>query len=297
MITVPSGLDWWRSEPGGEAWLDRLPRLAHECAEQWSLTLEQPYEPAHISFVCPARSGDGRSAVLKINFPEPESEHEADALAHYAGRTAVHLLEHDPARHALLVERCEPGTTLWEVADEEEGNRIATGVLRRLWRPAPAGHPFRLLADEAACWAHELPLRWEASGRLFEQELLDRALAALRELGPAQGEQVVLHQDFHGGNVLQAQREPWLAIDPKPLVGERELDCASLLRDRREPELASDPHPAERIRRRLDQLASELELDRERLRGWGIAHALAWGVSPEGVDEGHVACARWLAEA
>src|SRR4029450_6156266 len=103
-------------------------------------------------------------------------------------------------------------------------------------------------------------------GRPFERSLLDRALAALRELGPDQGEEVVLHQDFHGGNVLRAQREPWLTIDPKPLVGEREFDAASLLRDRRD-EFAADPRPGARIRRRLDQL-TELALDRETLRGW-----------------------------
>jgi len=119
---------------------------------------------------------------------------------------------------------------------------------------------------------------------------------ALRDLGPTQGEQVVLHQDFHGGNVLRAGREPWLAIDPKPLAGEREFDAASLLRDRRE-ELDRDAAPGARVRRRLDQLTFELGLDRERLRGWAIAHALAWGVSGTGVHEGHVACARWLAEA
>jgi hypothetical protein len=62
-----------------------------------------------------------------------------------------------------------------------------------------------------------------------------------------------------------------------------------LLRDRRD-ELRVDPDPKARIRRRLDFLAAELELDRERMRGWGIAHALAWDH-----DEGMIACARWLA--
>jgi len=190
-----------------------------------------------------------------------------------------------------------PGDELWSVSDEEEANRIAAGVLLRLWRrPAPRGHRFRRLEDEAARWAAELPAEWEAAGQPFERSLLDRAVAALRELGPAQGEQVVLHQDLHGGNVLRASREPWLAIDPKPLVGEREFDTASLLRDRRD-ELARDPAPARRIRRRLDQLAAEVDLDRERMRGWAIAHALAWGVSGTAANEQHVACARWLAAA
>jgi streptomycin 6-kinase len=271
-------------------WLDRLPGLVAECAERWSLEVGAPFQGSSVSWVAPVR-WRGRPAVLKLNFPEPESEHEAGALVHWSGEGAVNLLEHDPERRALLVERCEPGLTLWRIPDEREANRIAAGVLRRLWRPPSDGHPFRLLAGEAARWAGELGPAWEEAGRPYERALLEEAVAFLREAGPAQGKPVVLHQDFHGGNVLRAAREPWLAIDPKPLVGERELDTASLLRDRRW-ELRAEPHPEGRIRRRLDQLASDLDLDRERMRGWGIAHALAWDP-----DEDMVACARWLAAA
>jgi streptomycin 6-kinase len=154
----------------------------------------------------------------------------------------------------MLLERCEPGTTLLEL-DEEEALRVAAGVLRRLWRPPAQGHPFELLADVATRWASELPG-------------LDPGL--VRELVSSQGELVVCHQDFHGGNVLRAQREPWLAIDPKPLVGEREFDTAALIRDRRP--IAT----AKVLRRRLDLLSAELGLDRERMRLWGIVHAVAW---------------------
>jgi len=289
-VRVPSALEWWRGEPAGGAWLDSLPRLVAECAELWSLRLGTPFE-AHISYVASAELADGRRAVLKVNFPEPESEREPDALLHWDGEGAARLLDHDPERRALLVERCEPGTQLWEVADEEEANGVAASVLRRLWRRPPDGHEFRLLAEQAASWVAELPAHWEHFGRPFERALLDEAVGFLREAGPAQGEPVLLHQDFHGGNVLRATRQPWLAIDPKPLVGEREFDTASLLRDRR-PELLGDPAATARVRRRLDQLAAGLDLDRERMRGWGVAHALAWNG-----DEGMIACARLLAAA
>lgn len=297
-VHVPEGLSWWRGVPGGPEWLERLPGLVAECADEWALRLGDPFEPAHISYVARATLPDGQEAVLKINFPEPESEHEATALDHWRGEGAVRLLHHIPERRALLIERCLPGTTLWELTDEEEANRIAAAILWRIWRPPPAEHPFRLLADEARRWAEELPASWEALGGPFERALVDRAVKETRELVRSQGDPVVLHQDFHGGNVLRAQREPWLAIDPKPLVGEREFDAASLLRDRRD-ELARDPHPQRRIRRRLDQLTSELGLSRERLRGWGIVHALAWGFSDEAgkVEADMIACARWLAGA
>ena len=88
----------------------------------------------------------------------------------------------------------------------------------------------------------------------------------------AQPALAVCHQDFQGSNVLRAEREPWLAIDPKPIVGEPAFDVASLLRDRRWDIRAAV------IRRRLDLLADELDLDRDRMRGWGLVHALYWGV-------------------
>jgi streptomycin 6-kinase len=278
-------MDWWRDEPGGTEWLDRLPRLVGELTELWELELGEPYD-ARISLVVPAVRSDGVAAVLKLNFPDPESEHEADALALWNGTAAVRLLEHDRERNGLLVERCVPGDQLWSVPDEDEANRIGASVLRRLWQAVPDERGYRTLAREAERWARELPGWWEAEGRPYERRLVDQTIAWIRELAPSQPELVVAHQDFHGGNLLRAEREPWLAIDPKPLLAERAFDTASLLRDRRD-ELARDPHPERRLRRRLDQLSSELGLDPERMRGWAVVHAVAWNG-----DEQMIACAR-----
>jgi len=232
-----------------EHWRQRAPALAQECAELWSLRLGELYEYSYVSIALRAELPNGTPAVLKVGWPHPEAEHEAAALAHYDGRGAVRLLAHDPPRNALLLERCEPGTSLLELPDEEEAFRIAAGVLQRLWRPPSADHPFDLLAELATRWA-ELPG-------------LDADM--VRELVASQGELVVCHQDFHRGNVLRAEREPWLAIDPKPVVGEREFDTAALMRD----------GPGDLIRR-LDVLSAELGLDRERMRLWAIVHAVAW---------------------
>jgi streptomycin 6-kinase len=294
-MRVPEGLAWWSQEPGGAEWLASLPAIAEDCAEQWSLELEDPIEPGHISLVVPVRLQDGERAILKINFPEPESEHEADALRRWDGQGAVRLIAYDEPRRALLVERCIPGTELWSITGDEEATRIGASVLRRLWRPAPSDARYRRLEDEAARWAVEMPRDWEALGRPYEQQLLDEAVATCNELGADQGAPVVLHQDFHGGNVLRAQREPWLAIDPKPLIGERAFDAASLLRDRRWE--LGQPDDARRLRRRLDVLAEELVVDRERMRRWGITHALAWGVSGMKLEDDMIHCARLLFEA
>jgi streptomycin 6-kinase len=238
----------------------------------------------------PATLSDGGQAVLKLNFPEEESAYEADALTHWRGEGAVRLLEVDRKRNALLIEHADPGTSLWEVEDDEEATVIAASVFRRLWlRPPPDDHPFRRLADEAERWTAQLRSDWEALGRPLEQRLVGAAAAAARELAGSQAKLVVGHQDLQGSNVLKAQRAPWLAIDPKPIVAEPAFDVASLLRDRR--------WSIDRaiIQRRLDLLAAELDLDRDRMQGWGLVHALRWGVGPDKIEPDLVECARLLA--
>jgi streptomycin 6-kinase len=235
--------------------------------------------------VAPATLPDGGAAVLKVSFPHWESEHEPDALEHWGGHGAVRLLARDRERNAMLLERCVPGTSLLELP-EEEGYARAADVARALGtRPAPDEHPFLDFAVTAARWARELPRRWEEAGRPFERGLLDAALGALRELAPTQGELVVCSQDLHRGNILAAEREPWLAIDPKPVVAEREVGTVALLRD-----------GLGRIEWRLDYLSSELGLDRERMRRWAIAHTIAWGFAEHEprVDPRHVDAARRL---
>lgn len=291
MIEVPDRLAWWRTVPEGAAWLERLPRLAAACAGEWSLALGRPFPRGNASLTLDAVRADGTPAVLKLNFPEPETAKEADALELAAGRGAVLLLAADRERSALLLERALPGDPLWEVDDDEEATRIAASVLRRLWRVPPARHPFRVLAEEAEDWMRGLRRDWDTLGRPFEERLVQAGESAASELSRTQPDLVVCHQDFQGSNILRAAREPWLAIDPKPIVGEPAFDVASLLRDRRWDIRARV------IRRRLDLLVDELGLDRERMRGWGIVHALYWGVGSDKVEPEMVECARILLDA
>jgi streptomycin 6-kinase len=236
--------------------------------------------------VAPAVTAEGEDVVLKVQKPHRESEHEAAALELWDGEGAIRLLDHDPEEHALLLERCIPGTPL-AAAGAEVALGVFVDLLPRLWKPA--GPPFRPLADEAAWWAEYLPREWEQAGRQFERPLLDAALEALHELPPTQVGLLLLHQDLHGENVLAAQREPWLAIDPKPLAGEREFGVAPILRSF---ELG---HSRRDVLARFDRLTSELGLDRERARGWTIGQTIAWSVGSE-YHQTHVETARWLLE-
>jgi streptomycin 6-kinase len=256
--------------------------------KEWGLELAgNAFEGATGSWVVPVRDGAGAEAVLKIQAPHRESEHEADALIAWNGDGAVRLFARNVERHALLIERCFPGTPLSREA-RERALGVLIGLLPRLWKSA--SEPFTTLADEAGWWVSYLPASWERAGRPCERRLLDAALDALRELPPTQGEQVLLHQDLHADNVLAAQREPWLVIDPKPLVGEREFAVAPVVRSF---ELG---HSRRDVLARFDRLTGELGLDRERARGWTIGQTLAWAFDSD-YSQTHLDTAQWLLDA
>ena len=101
---------------------------------------------------------------------------------------------------------------------------------------------------------------------------------------------MLLHQDLHPENVLAAEREPWLVIDPKPLVGEREFAVAPIVRAR---ELG---HSKEAVVGRLNRLTGELGLDRKRALGWNLCQTIAWGFDGD-FHARHAEIARWLLEA
>ena len=104
--------------------------------------------------------------------------------------------------------------------------------------------------------------------------MVDEALVALRELPAHRDERVVLHHDFHPGNVLAAQRQPWLAIDPKPQVGDPAFDPLQLILQTSDPLATTTPQAT--IRHRLERVSERLGVDPERVRAWGVARCVEW---------------------
>jgi streptomycin 6-kinase len=268
------------------AWLERVPDLVARSSDEWGLTLGEPYAAGAGGHTVRAELADGTSAVLKLIYPHRESEHEADALELWAGEGAVRLLARSDDGFAMLIERCEPGAPLVEQGRDPSLD-VLVGLLPRLWRPA--GEPIHTLADEAAWWVSYLPDRWEEARPPYSRQLLEAALEALTELPPTQGEHVLLHQDLHALNVLAAEREPWLVIDPKPLVGEREFGAAPVVRSF---ELG---HSRREVIHRFHRLTGELGLDRERARGWALGQTLAWAFDSTFSNQ-HLETAQWLLE-
>lgn len=266
-------------------WPARRDALVAQVAARWSLTLGAPYPGPHLSYTAPARTAAGASVVLKLQYPHREVEHEAEALRRWDGDGAVRLLDAAPEQHALLLERAEPGDPL--ASDTSAPMDVLVGLLPRLW--LPAGAPFVALRDESALWCEHLRDPARVVG--LDPSLVAHAVGLLTELGPSVTESVLLHQDLHGGNVVRARREPWLVIDPKPLSGERAFSAAPIVRS------AELGHSRAAVRGRLDRVCADLDLDRDRARGWTIGQTMAWcGGDDADLVARNEQVVRWLLE-
>jgi streptomycin 6-kinase len=268
-VPMPSNLVAASRSEGRATWLDGLPGQIASLADRWSLRLGEPFEPGgQTAWVAPARSATLGDVVLKVGWRHMESEDEAAGLRAWHGEGAVRVFadERTDQTAALLLERCRPGTMLAERSEDEQDHVIATS-LRRLWRQPADGETFRPLQVMCDSWADSFE-RKLAEGRVRMDAALGRAGAELFRALPASAqEEVLLCTDLHAENVLAAQREEWLVIDPKPFVGDPTYDALQHLLNC-PGRLCADP------RGLAFRVAGLLGLDPDRLVAWLFARCV-----------------------
>lgn len=256
----------------GALWLQKLPALLADCAQRWALTVEPPFSLSY-NYVAPAQRVDGSAVVLKVGYPNSQELcNEIDALLLYGGDGMVQLLDYDREQGVLLLERLQPGEMLSTLADDEEATIIATTVMRKLWRPAPVTHSFPTVAD----WSqglHRHRARFAGGVGPLPKRLFEEAEAQFRDLLAAHEPPMLLHGDLHHFNILRAEREPWLAIDPKGVVGDPAYEVGAFLYNPWSA-FGSRPDVDHLLARRVALFAEHLGFDRARIRGWGIAQAV-----------------------
>ncbi|MGC0414674.1 aminoglycoside phosphotransferase family protein [Embleya sp. AB8] len=274
----------WCGEEPARRWLAGLPDAVGEYVRRWELTVERPIIPGGaLSLTFLVRRADGTPATLKLGWIDRYTAHEATALDLWRGAGAVRLLDADPEHGALLLERLHPDVSLRSLA-EDRAMLEAAEVVRRLWVPPPADCPIEPVAQRAEHWGESIPRRYAELAGPCAESLVDEAVALCRELAASQPEVVVLHTDCHHGNVLAGDRAKWLAIDPRPMLGERAFDLGPLVRDRMATVVA-ETRPQALIRRRVTWLAEALDLDPERVRGWALIQSLSLGLWCLSVDD------------
>jgi streptomycin 6-kinase len=264
-IVLPDGLEEQRElGPDWGRWLDTLPRVFAEVLADWELSRDgDDLWHGFCSLVAPVVTAEGIPAVLKISFDgDDESVHEALALQHWRGDGVVRLLRADPHRRALLLERLHRRdlTDVWDL----EACEVVAGLYPRIHRPAlpqlaTVTSYVEKWLDALAGQPRDIPI----PHRMVEQALsLGRDLVA----DPASVGRII-HGDLHYENVLAADREPWLVIDPKPMSGDPHYEPAPMLWNRFD-ELADDVRGG--LRRRFHTLVDHAGLDEDRARDWVV---------------------------
>ncbi|GAA3890635.1 aminoglycoside phosphotransferase family protein [Streptomyces lacrimifluminis] len=266
--------------PDGDDWLARLPVEAQQAVDLRVLTVERVQLPGgRSSLVVLVRRADGTPAVLKLAPRRARPESERAALAHWGGAGAVQLLEPSSGSSGegvLLLERLHPDVSVRSLP-EAKALLEAAGTLRRLWVEPPVGSDavFETVAARTGRQADAMSASAGADAEVAP--LVEAALAAREELLVAPPEARLLHGTFRQSKVLAAERVPWLAVGPDPVVGECAFDLARLVRDRVEDLIGSSSGPGT-TRRRVKRLAESLDVDQERLRGWTLFRAVESGV-------------------
>jgi streptomycin 6-kinase len=270
--------------PDWQQWVDGLAARTDEQLRRWDLRVDGAALAGASSLVLPVLSAQRQRAVLKLGFPDAESEHEHLALRRWGGAGAVRLLSADPHRRALLLERLE-GDDLTAV-DDDEACRIVAGLYRRIH--VPALPQLRTLTARVEQWTADLEALPRSAA--IPHRLVEQAVSHGRDFAadPATTG-VLIHTDLHYANVLAAQRDPWLVIDPKPLNGDPHYEVAPLLWNRWD-ELAGDVRDG--IRRRFYTTIDAADLDEARSRAWVVVrmvHNAMWELTERAVPD-----ATWL---
>ena len=274
---VPAGLlafaDRGQTWP---AWLDALPRLVRDVVEEWQLSYDGAPMHGFCALVVPVRTAGGRPAVVKFAWPHDEEEHEHLALQAVQGNGMVRLYRADPHRHVMLLERLHADETLnglWDL----EACEIVAGLYSRIHLPAlPQLHTLTSYVDRWTAGLAALPNDAPIPRRLVEQTI------ALGKdfISDAASVGTMIHGDLHYENVLAGDREPWLAIDPKPMNGDPHYEVAPLLWNRWDDVVASG-NVREAVRRRFHTTIDTAELDEARARDWVIVrevHNALWTI-------------------
>lgn len=274
----------------GRRWLNDLPEIVGEIAEKWSLVVEHPFPNLSYNYVAPCVClADGSRAVLKIGLPEENDSvifGEAKFLKILDGSGAVKLLQFDAEHRALLLERLLPGENLIKLAktDDEQATTHAIRVMNKIRRPPPADHAFPTLDEWVGSFLRAGKTNSDFARVKRAQRIFERLIGS--------SAQSLLHGDLHHQNILSARREPFLAIDPKGIVGDIGFEISVFLNNPR-GWILNVPDRRKMLRRRIEQFAEAFAIEPADLRDWAFAEAVlsAWWT----IEGGGSSWEKWLA--
>ena len=249
-----------------DAWLAALPDYLRKLESRWNIRVGDLVEDLSFNVVMFAEGDSGEAYILKLSPPGEDIFREVAALELYDGDGINRLVKVDTEGTALLLERLNPGVSFWRTEDDELATRTCAELLLRLWRPVEDVTKFRSLAS----WTQAIPdylKTYPNGGGFLPHALVDKANGLRAELLD-EADKTLLHADLHHGNILSASRAPYLAIDPKGIVGNKGFDVTAFLRN----PLGISKHPGfeATLKRRISIFSEMLGLSEQEIASWSI---------------------------
>jgi streptomycin 6-kinase len=240
------------------------------------IRIYEPFTNLSFSFVAPCVLWNGEEAVFKCCVPNKELTAEIAALKYFNGDGCVKLIDSDLNVGWIIMERLYPGELLSAVKDDETATRTFIKVMQKLHKPINRNQKFPTV--ETLLKGFER-LRREFNGATgpFPKELVCYAEKLAKQLLQSSDLRVLLHGDLHHYNILSSNRDDWLAIDPKGVIGEPEYEMGAFMQNPI-PKLMYLEDLEKVFTRRIDIIVEMTGFDRQRLLAWSFVKTMlsAW---------------------
>lgn len=260
----------------GSRWLEALPNLVDEYVSRWKLKVSGHFDELSFNFVLPVERENGAAAVLKLGLHSHGRLREVAALNHFSGNGAIRVFECDQKTGASLLERAIPGQSLKALFlnnEEEKVNRVASAIISQLQSvPSPNDlSPFKDVAEWGKGFLQFLEARTDLPEELTTNIL--EAHNSFQDLVRTTSKKVVLHADLHHSNILSAERNSYVAIDPKGMYGDPVYELGAWIRNPM-PEILEASDLDNIFIGRICTMSDTLKFDRKRT--WRWAYSQAW---------------------
>ncbi len=259
----------------GEKWLLELPNLLKTLSEKWSLHDIQPFENLTYHFVAKALQHNGNPVVLKMGCDAEVSRNEYRALQHFRGSGSIRVLDYDEAHSALLLEATIPGLSLNRLQSKEEAISAYAKVVQALSSAPQPSEDF----PHVRVWLESIE---KLNDPRVDPDWINKAQSLKQILLSSSEPEYLCHGDLHFDNVL-SQRNGFMAIDPKGIIGEMAFEASAF--DCLSPEEIENPNfDSTLLLRRIDLLAAALKLNPERLLGWiflRVMLSIQWSIEDQ----------------
>lgn len=264
-----------------ELFLEALPDFIQRYEALWNIKVLAPFPNLSFNFVAPAIGQHGEAYVFKCGVPNTEFNTEIDALRFIDGVGLPKLINASKEDAVLLQQRVMSGRSLREslrqgsYSDEEVTQFAALAMkdyFKQASKPIPEHYSFPHITDWLKAF-ERITSEDNPQRDVFPIELLECAETLLPELLMSMDEAILLHGDLHHDNII-SDKNDWMIIDPKGIMGERSYEIGAFLRNPQELVLVDDTDLKSTIQKRIEIFSEVLSLDSERITAWMIVQAV-----------------------